>query len=520
MTIPLSTLKSNRALIALYGLVFVLFLPATAFADTPLYQQTDTTGTPYQINSGNTFSPLPAVTFTSINNVNMAASSTAYVQLEINRSSALFDNSPISSFGNNPPRLILENNGATCVYNYFFTQADVNTMFAAWAISSTNYATMTFAMTQESFSSGCNVSIGDTWKFILEGLTQTAPGVYASGVNLPVSSGQSTFPYIYLIASGLPIESNFATHIDSVVPPQMASTTTATPVALGAIGYVSPGDFNNAPGNTYLQWSVTSNSLYTSQCADVGCAANTAGTFYRVPITASTTFSVSTTSPAVPDGIYTLTTSIVQSNSVFTLNGFLSLFGVTSGYTNLVSTTTEFFVGTTTPFDQIVSNATGYGALVASTATSTQAALALCSPLSGSFDIGGCTSVLFFPNANDFQALFNNARNGLLQRMPWGYVTRIVTILGDTSTTTATSLPTFTATFNEASGTTDSLTFNPGDMLNGGAAILAGIKDPNSGENLQQITEPWLQLFIALSVLIIIFHDVMAMGNHKKGQHR
>jgi len=100
--------------------------------------------------------------------------------------------------------------------------------------------------------------------------------------------------------------------------------------------------------------------------------------------------------------------------------------------------------------------------------------------------------------------------------MPWGYVTRAVNIL--TSSSTPIDLPSISVAIPISAVASTTLTFNETDMLNGGATILNNATDPVSGKNLRQVVEPFIQGFIALSVVIIIFFDVMAMGRVKKGK--
>jgi hypothetical protein len=100
----------------------------------------------------------------------------------------------------------------------------------------------------------------------------------------------------------------------------------------------------------------------------------------------------------------------------------------------------------------------------------------------------------------------------------------MVLILTDKATTTAsTVLPTWVITFPEIqdntggsplSGTT--MTFDMQEMLDTGSTTLNGIIDPNSGKSMRDIVEPYILLFIAISALIIMFHDIMGMGIHAK----
>jgi len=107
----------------------------------------------------------------------------------------------------------------------------------------------------------------------------------------------------------------------------------------------------------------------------------------------------------------------------------------------------------------------------------------------------------------------NTVKTKILAKAPWGYVYRFVSIL---SASSKVALPTFNVDIADNTAASGTLAFDPGDMLSGGGTLLSGITDPHSGKNMRQIIEPFIQLFIAISVLIIIFHDLMAMGHHQK----
>ncbi len=109
-------------------------------------------------------------------------------------------------------------------------------------------------------------------------------------------------------------------------------------------------------------------------------------------------------------------------------------------------------------------------------------------------------------------------KDGILVRVPWGYATRFITILANPATST---LPTFTTTIQIGAGSdmtpeTTELTFDIGDMVTGGAALLASIEDPNHGKTAREIFEPIIKLVVALSVIITIVMDLM--GSHKHAQ--
>lgn len=218
-------------------------------------------------------------------------------------------------------------------------------------------------------------------------------------------------------------------------------------------------------------------------------------------------FDIATTT-ATPSniGTYILHAELYTKNTAF---GFSSLFGLSFGKNLLAQKTVSFNVGTPYSFKTIA----------AATATSTEQVRTSCNPISGGFDIGICINALFLPSGDDISTDFSLIKDGFLSRVPIGYATRMITILSDQASSTATStLPAFTVTFPVGSPLHDDpTTFDMQEMITNGASTLSSVTDPISGKTLREITEPWIQLFIALTAFIIIFHDIMGAGSHSIG---
>lgn len=175
----------------------------------------------------------------------------------------------------------------------------------------------------------------------------------------------------------------------------------------------------------------------------------------------------------------------------------------------------QFIVGEGTYIGNLSQNGFNIlnGEINSRSATSSLALVARCNPLGTyGFDMIDCLSGLFVPDANQLQVITTSARDGILTRMPWGYITRSVVILSGTATST---LPSFTTTFaqNNASDTT-TLTFNPGDMLAGGGALLDSIEDPYTGATARTVFEPMIKLAVALMVILTIFADITGSHRH------
>ena len=135
-------------------------------------------------------------------------------------------------------------------------------------------------------------------------------------------------------------------------------------------------------------------------------------------------------------------------------------------------------------------------------ATTSEALASSCNPLSGNFDIRLCLAFLLIPSGESLHETIQSAKEGVLTRVPWGYVVRTYDIFTETATST---LPTFIVTipFSETASTT--LFFDPADMVAGGALLLDDIRDPIYNKNLRDVTEPLIRLFIAIFIDILFF---------------
>lgn len=155
------------------------------------------------------------------------------------------------------------------------------------------------------------------------------------------------------------------------------------------------------------------------------------------------------------------------------------------------------------------------------TATSSEALASTCNPLTN-FDIRQCSAYLFIPDGAGLKNTMDQARQGILSRVPWGYLSRMVSIFQNSATS---SLPAFTATLRTGPGsdmTPDetSITIDIGDMIAGGGALLDSIEDPIHGKTARDIFEPIVKLGISIIVLFTIAMDLMGSHKHADGDSR
>lgn len=175
----------------------------------------------------------------------------------------------------------------------------------------------------------------------------------------------------------------------------------------------------------------------------------------------------------------------------------------------------QFIVGAPTFIGNLTQNGFNIlnGTMASSTATSSLALVAQCSPFADAgFNMVNCLSGLLIPDSNQIQQTIQGARDGILSRLPWGYFTRFAEIMSNTATST---LPSWNVTvaLNNADDTTN-LAFNPAEMLAGGAALVDTIADPYYGKTARDIFEPMIQLSVAFMVILTLAADITSSHKH------
>ncbi len=285
--------------------------------------------------------------------------------------------------------------------------------------------------------------------------------------------------------------------------------TTSLPIAIGADVYVDPDDFadNMVIYGSYHKVNQYNNDLALGIDTSFLGGVKSGGDF-KIPIEADGYTSTTTVSEdKLHGGAYLYDVKILRPKPRLVEFLNIDLF-----FDTLAATTTVWAVGTTSPQDLHSLNPRQQISL---TGTSTPVLVVpdTCSPFTTTFNIDGCIQYWLTPDPASLAATFQNFQSGFLTHAPWGYVNRLLTIM--TASTTS-ALPTWTANIATGENATSSLTFDMQDTVSGGATLLSGITDREHGLTMRQIIEPWIQLLIAISALIIIFHDLMAMGHHTK----
>ncbi len=207
------------------------------------------------------------------------------------------------------------------------------------------------------------------------------------------------------------------------------------------------------------------------------------------------------------EGFHTFTYSQALGEGNYKLFASLTRNYFGYSYGEIITQENQFIVGTSTFIGAMRQNLTNeLNAILAGTnATSTINASKLCNPISTEFSVTSCLGFLFVPDSRSVRTSIENFYNGVLIRVPIGYLTRFVAILNDD---TRVSLPTFTVNIQIAPTATTSLTFDIDDMLAGGASLLDNTRDRTYGLNARDIFEPMIKFVIALLVILYIVTDL------------
>lgn len=302
-------------------------------------------------------------------------------------------------------------------------------------------------------------------------------------------------------------ENETTTRIISFTPEQGETDATSSPVTFTLHAYINPNDVDFIHNFRY-------NFGYKSQPLTA-----TGDTFLLDSVSATTTgdFYYSTTTSITVAGNY-LVEAQLEPTYVFGIfvNPFAGGFG---NATTSLNQYHQFVMGAATLAGALFQNGITnlQNTINAFSSTSSEALLSSCNPLS--FNLAYCFSGLFVPPGDQVQITWDAFINGVMKKWPWGYAERFLAILGGTISTT--SPPTISIHFPLGNPTQagyiadDNFTLNTGDMLSGGSTLLNSVHTSFGGDiSFRDVTEPFVELVIALAVSAGIFFDILSMRHH------
>lgn len=298
---------------------------------------------------------------------------------------------------------------------------------------------------------------------------------------------------------------NTNTRIDSVTPAPSSTIATSTAATFAVTGYVNASDYTNG---------MTVTMSYAPYVASQEASALPASYYTTItfPITSSGAFSFSTTSPATTVGNYTMQSSL-QAASTINLFGLFT-FAIPFSANTYTSTSTTFIVDQLNGFDvYMASSSEAIQSIVNETGTSSQAC-----DIGASFNVSGCIGYIFIPQPAVLDQQFQQFYSSVLTYAPWGYVTRLFAILSSNGTTT---LPSATATVlmpysDGGANDTQSFTIDPTATLAAASSALNGVDANGTDLNWQGVLEPYVQLFVGITLLFVIVHDLMGTAHHRR----
>lgn len=301
---------------------------------------------------------------------------------------------------------------------------------------------------------------------------------------------------------------NTSTRIISMSPEE--GTTTGNTVQFALHAYINPDDVGNI-----VKINIEFRNIDQNVFLAGGFSPSSFTVFFGNATTTGDWYIATTT--VLGDGNYRVTA---------TLNTCISAFGACLVNTNIPFTDIGVSVEESHQF--IVNQETFIGHIsqqsfrelqaitASSSATSTAALARTCNPLGGTFDTFSCMSFLFIPDAGNLVDSLNSFKNGFLIRVPWGYLTRFVTILSSSATTT---LPSISYTFDSNSPLHgDTWNIDTNAMVAGGGVLLDSVENVDSHRSLKDVFYSMVQLVVGLAVIFQIVHDLTGSHSHVAGE--
>ena len=299
---------------------------------------------------------------------------------------------------------------------------------------------------------------------------------------------------------------NPKTRIITFTPEDGTTTLSAVPVDFNLHAYINADDLGTFAGIKITYHNIDQNVLLASDFSTSDIVfldriqATSSGDFYYA------------TSTLLADGDYRVTAELEKTTIFGIINPFAGTLGTIDEQSHQFIVGSETFIGHISQSNQ-KELAQFYAS---STATTSSALASTCNPL-GAFDIRSCLSFLFVPDSNALNDSLNTLKNGVLNRAPWGYITRIINIMATTSITT---LPVLSYTFQGDSPLAgDTLSYDTGAYLTASAQISnEAVSNMPDHKTVWEILKTPISLFIYLVLVLGMLKDITGIPfiHHKK----
>jgi hypothetical protein len=333
------------------------------------------------------------------------------------------------------------------------------------------------------YGSVLDQAVGTAQHYDYNSQTVTADSIL---LDYAISLGDSVSDFVYPVSAS-------DTRIISFDPDQSVVATTTT---LTVVGYISSSDY-------------VSGTNVVVNLSSISCLVSCTQSFIWYPSSYGS-FSYSTTTTFSYNGVTNYTASIYQGselNTVFNVTGGLS-------GSSIITKTGFFIVNYFSTSDAISSSTIAHYLALGGLSTSTNAVInwSYCQPFSGEFGAENCLALLFLPNSFYLRGAFLEFRDGFLSYAPWGYVTRFISILTGTATTT---LPSLSLTFDShfPSGFQGkTISFNPIGSVMSSLPLTA---TSSANKTILDLTMPYINWIIYISVVLAIVNDLIG---HRSGK--
>lgn len=345
----------------------------------------------------------------------------------------------------------------------------------------------------------CELGAGNTYKFLIQ-----SNGGHAD------TRGNGTDAYFTLYDEGGGSIEDYTTHFISIEPVGGSTVATGSAFYLGSEFFVASEQYTEGE---YLRFKWVRNQDLQASVAN----SDLIWTTYDFPTSDWTVYegynNFATTTEIDRIGQYTFVIELRKESLVQSIVSWWGLDGLFSNGSVIMSTTTQFIVGQRLSYDTFIASSTELGQNFFSSSTLSISDVKNYCSFSTNFSIIDCLYSLFVPTYNKVDNSFHLAQSGFFSHAPFGYVTRLVFIFNNTSTS---SLPVFTIPIRTGLNTTTDtiyLTYDMNDIISGAGNVIDNTRDPYYNKNLKDIFYDIVRLIVALAVIIVIIKDMT--GSHK-----
>lgn len=328
-----------------------------------------------------------------------------------------------------------------------------------------------------------------------------------AGVNMDWVSGSVGINYYGYLSDGgngvgLFNQELDTTRIISVVPVDGATVSTSTAVSLSANIYVDPEDFTD---DIIVRFNVTRQQ--NLQLTSVGAVI---GTNYDVDVNSSgfSTVSASTSAP-LQFGEYLYRVQIINNSPLNRVANFLGFFETLRARGGLALSSTRFIAGAQTGLDVFIDDQEEVLGDIINDPGDFNVNLSLCNPLN--FSIRECLTALLIPSSTQLQAIFDQLVDGVLTRVPIGYMWRLGQIISDTATS---SMPVISYEFGDGSPLEGlDMSFDFSSTMAQASVIMNEelLSDRDDPQSVMEILMPFWEMFVYFCVFMLVLRDVSGM---------